>query len=197
MNIGNDQQRAVFYDEAFWDDEKAMILPKAISGYTGHRWPNNLHEPSKMSYVEGVVDKVWLASATELNNMDVNDEYTNPNDEASATVFEYFKNYTEHKNPLTNSYNKTIGEALKTIRTTFVSNNSKAMNYSIPLYKYQSTEINEDIHDLNNSIDFYWTRSPMSYYYNRVRYVDSSGSFNSFVSNYSHLGVRPCITLKY
>lgn len=176
-----------FYDEAFNYIEKAMIEPKSIAGFTGFRWPTNMHETSAKTYVEGTIDKVWLPSATELNIMNAEDYYTNPSDESSSTVFEYFKDKTD----------ATLNEALKANRTLFVANNSKAMNYSIPVYKYQSTEINDDIHTTLNSGDYYWTRSPMSNYFSGVRYVSSSGTFNNSDTYNSYVGVRPCIILKY
>lgn len=174
-----------------------MIVPKAIAGYTGFRWPTQTSVASQKTYVEGAVDKVWLPSTTELNIMAVEDNYTNPSDEASSTAFEYFKNYTHYKDPLTNTTNTTIANALKTERTDFVRENSFAMNYSIPLYQYNSTAINDDISTSLNSTNYYWTRSPRSYYCHNVRYVGSSGSFDSTGTNDSNIGVRPCIILKY
>lgn len=176
-----------FYDEAFSNDEKAIIIPKAIAGYTGHRWPNNNNrDPQKMSYIEGSVDKIWVPSAAELNNIESGDEYTNPSDASCSTVFEYFKGKT----------GVTLQNALKTTRTE-LAENSFAMNYSIPVYKYQSTEINIDINATTNSTDHYWTRSPMSYYYSNVRYVTRSGSFSNDGTNTSYFGVCPCVLLKY
>lgn len=176
-----------FFDEAFTNEEKTNIVPKTIPGYIGFRWPTGTHEPANMTYVEGAMDKVWLPSATELNIMSNNEEYTNPSDEASSTVFEYFKGNT----------GVALQNALKAERTKFVKDNSKAMNFSIPVYKYQSEEINEDIHTTMNSLDYYWTRSPMPYYCNNVRYVIDSGIFKNHNSDNSHIGVRPCIILKY
>lgn len=186
-----------FYDEAFSDNEKSMIVPRVIAEYTGFRWPANTHEPSEKTYVEGGVDKVWLPSTTELNIMAVEDNYTNPNDEASSTVLEYFKNYAQYINPVSNINNTTLANSLKTVRTNFVKNNSKAMNYSIPVYQYQSTAINENIHITSNSLDHYWTRSSVSNYSSSVRTVNSSGSFTGTNTNDSTLGVRPCLILKY
>lgn len=187
-----------FYDEAFTDNEKAMIVPKIIAGYSGFRWPtHNTHEVSEKTYIEGTVDKIWLPSTTELNIMSVEDGYTNPSDEAGSTVFKYFKNYKQHTNPITNEVNTTLSNALKSTRTSFVANNSKAMNYSIPVYQYNSTAINTEINEKSNSSDYYWTRSPMSSYYASVRYVGSTGLFSNNPTSYSNVGVRPCLILKY
>lgn len=177
-----------FYDEAFTDDEKAMIAPKNIAGYTGVRWPTNVHGATNMTYVEGAIDNVWLPSTTELNLMGNKDDFTTPSDEASATVFEYFKGKTSTD----------LQNALKTTRTDFVKANTFAMNYSIPIYQYNSVAINSNIHKTANSSDTYWTRSPMSFYYDQVRCVDGSGNFNEYhTTDNSFLGVRPCIILKY
>lgn len=186
-----------FYDEAFTDEQKSMILPKVIPGYIGHRWPNNSNDPTKMSYIEGTIDKVWLPSATELNSMSVNDEHTNPSDDAGAKVFEYFKNYGKYNNHFMDKLNSSLSEALKTKRSEFVKVDSKSMNYSIPVYKYQSTDINNEISTTANSADWYWTRSPMSINYGNVRYVTSSGSFSDYRTYRSYGGVRPCVILKY
>lgn len=177
-----------FYDEAFTDDEKALIVPKEIAGYTGIRWPTNVHGVTDMTYVEGAVDKVWLPSTTELNIMGKEDNSTVPSDEASSTVFEFFKDKT----------GTDLQNALKTSRTYFVNMNSFAMNYSIPIYQYNSTAINTDIHSTANSSDTYWTRSPMSYYYDQVRCVNNTGTFGEYhTTDNSYLGVRPCVILKY
>lgn len=177
-----------FYDEAFTDDEKAMIVPKKIAGYIGYRWPADTNEPSKMSNIDGDLDKVWLPSVTELNVMASDYNFINASDEAGSTVFQYFRDKTD----------VALHEALKATRTEFVINNSKAMNYSIPVYKYQSTEINEDIHTSLNSLDYYWTRSPLSNSYSFICYVHDSGLFAyDYGSNGSNIGVRPCIILKY
>lgn len=176
-----------FYDEAFSDAEKSMIVPKTIAGYTGSRWPNNSHEISEKTYVEGVVDKVWLPSVTELNMMAAEDDNTNPSDEVGSTVFEYFEGKTGTE----------LQTAIRTTRTPFLSTNSKAMNYSIPVYKFNSTEINEDIHTTNNSDDYYWTRSPKSNSYSNVRYMPITGSLEYWNTGQSSVGVRPCVILKY
>lgn len=176
-----------FYDEAFNDEEKAMIMPKEIAGYTGFRWPNNAHSPSLKTYIESALDKIWLPSTTELNIMATADGYTNPSDEASSTVFQYFKGKS----------GIVLQISLKAERTAFVKANSKAMNYSIPVYKYQSTEINEDIHMTSNSADVYWTRSPVSDNYTVVHRVVSSGEFYGSSTDNSTYGVRPCLILKY
>lgn len=175
-----------FYDEAFSNDEKAMIVPKVIAGYTGHRWPNNLNNPQKMSYVESVVDKVWIPSAAELNNIEFGDTYTNPSDAAGSTVFEYCRGKT----------GSTLYNALKTIRTE-LAKNSFAMNYSIPVYLRDSTTVNTDIHATNNSTDHYWTRSARADYYANIRYVPNTGMFSNLSTYASDIGVRPCVILKY
>lgn len=175
-----------FYDEAFSHDEKAMIVPKTIAGYTGYRWPNNSNDPQKMSYIEGAVDKVWLPSVAELNNIESGDEYTSPSDATNSTVFEYFKG----------KKGTTLKNALKTTRTE-LAKNSFAMNYSIPVYLHNSTTANTNIHATKNSTDQYWTRSPVSAYYTDVRRVNNSGSFNLTNTLYSYIGVRPCVILKY
>lgn len=41
----------------------------------------------------------------------------------------------------------------------------------------------------------YWTSSPVSYYYNVVRSVTSSGSFSSYDTGNSNLGVRPVLKI--
>lgn len=176
-----------FYDEAFSESEKSMIVPKEISGYIGFRWPTSTYEASKKTFVEGVVDKVWLPSTSELNIMGAENNEANASDEAASKVFAYFKGMT----------GASLQNALRATRTPLIVANSKAMNYSIPLYQYQSTEINTDIHDKNNSTDYYWTRSAMSKYSKRVLLVHSSGSFGTYDNFGSDVGVRPCIILKY
>lgn len=185
-----------FFDEAFSYEEKSMIVPKQIPGYTGHRWPDNAHDIATKSYAEGAVDKVWLPSATELNimngqdwNSEANDAWTNPSDESGSTVFEYFKNYQDYGF-------SSITEAVKTTRTNFAKN-SFAMNYSIPIYKKGVTDVNTDIHSTNNSTDNYWTRSPMSSWYTSARTVYNSGLFFAHYTTHSYIGVRPCVILKY
>lgn len=176
-----------FFDEAFTKDEKAMIMPKVISGYIGWRWPSKEKDPTGNQYVEGSVDKVWLASAAELNIMSVDEAYPNSSDEASTTVFKYFKDKS----------GVALENALKSVRSPFVVNNTKAMNYSIPLYEYQSTKIIENIHEELNSLDYYWTRSPVSNIYTRISSVNNLGKFRDDSTSSSRLGVRPCIILKY
>lgn len=161
-------------------------MPKSIAGYIGHRWPNINSNPTKMSYVEGAIDKVWLPSAAELNNIEVGDPHTNPSDAAGSSVFEYFKGKT----------GAALQNALKTTRTELAMN-SFTMNYSIPLYLRNSTSVNTDIHATTNSSDHYWTRSPMSYNQNHVRFVSNLGAFNPYNTNNSSIGVRPCVILKY
>lgn len=192
-----------FLAEAFDNSEKSMIVPKVIAGYIGHRWPDNDNDSSTKSCVEGAVDKVWLPSVTELNvtngqdwNNQQNDAWTNPSDEAGSTVFEYFKNYNQYKNPYTNRDNTSVADAVKATRTNFAKN-SFAMNYSIPVYKKGTTEVNTDINATLNSSDHYWTRSPSSSWYNRSRIVGSSGSFGFTTHLSSNFGVRPCIIIKY
>lgn len=180
-----------FYDEAFTEDEKSMIAPKEIAGYTGFRWPAKTHEISAKTYVEGVVDKVWLPSATELNIMETGDYFTNPSDASSSTVFKYFKNYHDY------NFNN-IAEAIMATRTPFTENNSKAMNYSIPVYQFQSAAINDDIHETLNSSDFYWTRSPRTYSYGTVLRVDNMGTFSDILhTDGAPVGIRPCVILQY
>lgn len=41
----------------------------------------------------------------------------------------------------------------------------------------------------------YWTSSPMSNYYSYVRCVYSSGSFDFWYTNVSHIGVRPVLKI--
>lgn len=185
-----------FIDEAFNNIEKTMIVPKTIAGYTGHRWPDNEFDVATKSYVEGALDKVWLPSATELNiangvdwNGDIDDAWTNPSDETGSKVFEYFNNYQNY------GYSS-VAEAVKAVRTPFAKN-SFAMNYSIPVYLKGTTEINTDIHATSNSTDHYWTRSPSSFWFFSMRTVYSTGSFHSWRSYYSYVGVRPCVILKY
>lgn len=185
-----------FIDEAFSDDEQSQIVPKSIAGYTGYRWPDDSFDISTKSYVNGALDKVWLASVTELNvengqdwNGDINDAWTNPSDETGSVVFEYFKNYRDY------GFNN-VAEAVKAERTVFAKN-SYASNFSIPVYKYQSTEINTDIHATNNSSNHYVTRSPSSPWYDGVRIILNSGRFSHTNTPNSNLGVRPCIILKY
>lgn len=185
-----------FLDEAFNETEKSMIVPKQIAGYTGHRWPDNALDIATKSYVEGAVDKVWLASATELNvmngqdwNNQSNDTWTNPSDEAGSTIFQYFQNYDKYGF-------SSLSQAVKATRTPFAKN-SFAMNYSIPVYKKGTTEVNTDIHTTANSTDHYWTRSSSSYWFNYVRTVLSSGLFNYDTTFNSAFGVRPCVILKY
>lgn len=197
-----------FYDEAFSDYQKSLIVPKVIAGYTGHRWPDSALDIAAKGYVEGAYDKVWLASATELNimngrdwNNQGNDAWTNPSDESSSSVFQYFMNYSEYINPVTNKKNNSVSEAIRTIRTKFAER-SFAANYSIPMYNQLNEgetdlSINTDIHAENNSSDHYWTRSPSSPGSSGVRTVLSSGLFTATISNTSHVGVRPCIILKY
>lgn len=199
-NIGSNYKRSIknaeyknrpatrgFYDEAFNDNERAMIEPKVIGGYVGHKWPTESSDNTFASYVGGAIDKIWIPSATELNIMNADSNYTNSSDVSGSTVFKYFQTKTD----------KNLEDALKTKRTPFVENNSKAMSYSIPVYKYQSVDINEDIHDKSNSTNNYWTRSPMSSDCRKIRIVKSQGRFDSDITINSIYGVRPCIILKY
>lgn len=140
-----------------------------------------------MSYIEGVTDKVWIASGIEINAFDSNLEYVNSSDDASNKVFEYFGNKS----------GAALQNALKTVRSPFLLNNSKAMNYSIPVYKYQSTEINEDIHVRMNSMDYYWIRSVLSNSCVNVYRMTNTGIFDYTASYISDVGVRPCVTIKY
>lgn len=200
--IANDEYRnrpatRGFYDEAFSAEEKALIMPKNIPGYTGYRWTNNYNATSERVNVGGAVDKVWLPSATELNIMATNDSYINPSDGSSATVFEYFKSYNQYQNPVSGKINSSLADALKSKRTDFVASDSKAMSYSIPVYEYQSTVVNDDINAKSNSTDIYWTRSPRSSDYKSMYTVDNFGLFDVFNTNGSRYGVRPCIILKY
>lgn len=133
------------------------------------------------------MDKIWLPSTTELNIMSAEDNYTIPSDETSSTVFKFFNGKSGEE----------LQNALKAVRTPFVANNSKAMNYSIPLYQYQSTAVNIDINEKSNSLDYYWTRSAMSDNYANMRSVNYSGTFGSNYTDYSAFGVRPCMILKY
>lgn len=190
-----------FFDEAFNYNEKSMIVPKVIAGYTGHRWPDNQYSIADKSYIEGVTDKVWLASTTELNNMNGqdwngnNDYWTNPSDEASSTVFEYFKNYSKYKNPVTNNRNTSVAEALITTRTKLAMD-GMAGNYSIPVYEKGTVTPNEAISKKTNTSNIYWTRTPSSPWYVNVRVI-YTGRFHAFPTDYSYLGARPCIILKY
>lgn len=196
-----------FFDEAFDETEKAKIIPKTIAGYTGNRWPDNAYNTDNKTYIEGVVDKVWLPSATELNvaqgkdwNSEENSSWTNPSDEAGSTVFEYFKNYQNYTNPISNDQTKmnaSVTQSLKTVRTEFAKN-AYIGNYSIPVYMYRdSTQINTDISDSINSSDNYWTRSPSAYQYTVVQVIYSTGQFYSGRTHLSHIGVRPCVILGY
>lgn len=206
--ITNDEYKARpvtrgFLDEAFSYEEKSMIVPKPIAGYTGHRWPDNAHDIATKSYIEGTVDKVWLPSATELNvekgqdwNSLPDDAWTNPSDDASSTVFEYFKNFLNYTNPVTKTKNTSVAAAIKTQRTT-LAKNGMVGNYSIPVYDKGTTTPKTEISVTANTSDHYWTRSPRSSYYTSVRGVTSSGSFDSWGTNRSHVGVRPCVMLKY
>lgn len=182
-----------FYNEAFNDSEKSLIVPKVISGYIGHRWPDNVHNASLKSYVEGPVDKVWLPSATELNVMNgkdangqMDDKWTSASDMAGSTVFEYYKNLEGDE----------LANALIATRTKFAEN-SFAMNYSIPVYKKGTTAVNTEIHATRNSTDQYWTRSSMSYWFTDARLINNLGLFAQVSSCVSDTGVRPCIILKY
>lgn len=183
-----------FYDEAFTDGEKAMIVPKIIEGYIGHRWPDNAHDVSTKSYVEGALDKVWLPSATELNIMagkdwqGLDDSWANPSDEASSTVFEYFKNKSGDE----------LKNALKATRTE-LAKDGKAGNYSIPVYDKGSANVKTAISNQAeiNSSDHYWTRSPSSTWYYGVRTVNSSGAFHYNYTHGSDSSVRPCVIIKY
>lgn len=191
-----------FLDEAFYDMEKSMIVPKQIAGYIGHRWPDSENDPDSKhniatkSYVEGALDKVWLPSVTELNimngedwNNQSDDSWTNPSDEAGSTVFQYFKNYKE--------YNfATIADAVKAERTT-LAKNGMIGNFSIPVYDKGTTTQKTEISTSANTSDEYWTRSPGAYWCHAVRIVQSSGEFGICRTRFSHLGVRPCIILKY
>lgn len=208
--IGNDEYKARpacrgFYDEAFNSGEKELIVPKVIGGYVGARWPESKHSVSYKSYIEGALDKVWLPSVTELNvangtdwTLNTDDAWTSSSDKSSATVFEYFKNYSQYKNPLKtgDGNNQSVAEAIDTKRTDFAKN-SYAANFSIPLYKYQTTEINVDINSSRNSCDHYWTRSPISYWSSDIRIIKNGGLFSPGTSHDSYYGVRPCIILKY
>lgn len=192
-----------FFDEAFDDKQKSMIAPKEIAGYTGHRWPDSKHDISTKSYVEGSADKVWLPSATELNvangvdwNSSRDDSWTNPSDEASSTVFEYFKNYNQYKNPYSDRINTSLSDALIAKRTSIAANGMIG-NYSIPVYDKGTTTAKTEISISENTSEHYWTRSPMSYWYTGVRIVHSSGEFSADGTCYSYVGVRPCINLKY
>lgn len=194
-----------FLDEAFNDEQKSMIVPKQISGYIGHRWPDNAHDISTKSYVEGAVDKVWLPSATELNvingidwNGYDNDKWTNSSDDTGSTVFEYFKNYSNYTNPVTNTKNSSLTDAVKTVRTS-LAKNGMVGNYSIPVYDKGTTNQKTAISTENNinTSDHYWTRSPASPWYTNMRVMLSTGRFSYGATDNSNCGVRPCIILKY
>lgn len=185
-----------FHDEAFNETERSMIVPKQIAGYIGHRWPDNENDIATKSYIEGAIDKVWLPSATELNvmngqdwNNQSNDAWTNPSDETGSAVFKYFKDYEKYGF-------SSLAQAVKATRTPF-ARNSFAMNYSIPVYKKGTTEVNTDIHTTANSNDHYWTRSPSSTWFSHARFVYSSGLFHAHSTYDSYIGVRPCVILKY
>lgn len=192
-----------FYDEAFSNEQKSMIIPKAIGGYTGNRWPDSTQEISKKSYIEGALDKVWIASATELNIMNgydwennLNDAWTNPSDEANSTVFEYFKSWNQYSNPYDRSRkNISLEDSLKAHRTAFALED-RAGNYSIPVYNKGTTIENENI-GTGNTSDNYWTRSPVSSWYTHIRIVGIEGVFPASPTYDSQIGARPCIILKY
>lgn len=194
-----------FYDEAFNDEEKSMIVPRVIGASIAHRWPDSANDVSTNSNIEGIIDKVWLPSATELNIMNgqdwngsENDAWTIPSDNSTSTVFKYFKNYNQFINPFKTyaTNNVSLAEALYSKRTEFAKNSFSA-NYSIPVYLLESNGINKDIDAVRNASDNYWTRSPSSYWFNYMRIVNGMGKFDAGRSSTSYIGVRPCIMLKY
>lgn len=195
-----------FYDEAFNNEEKSVLVPKSIAGNFCHRWPNSSHNIATKQYVEGVVDKVWLPSVTELNIMEgldwnnEKDEWTSPSDEAGATVFEYYKNFAQYLNPYDrNRVNTSLFDAMVGKRTE-IAKNGACGNYSIPVYLKGSTDENTAIstNSSANTSDRYWTRSPMSPWFFDIRVVEAgTGKFVSFATRYASVGVRPCVILKY
>lgn len=168
-----------------------MIVPKVIAGYIGHRWPRG-NDVATKSYVDGVVDKIWLPSVTELNveqgedwNSLENDDWTNTNDKIGSSTFEYFKRFKGSE----------LSKVLTSERTV-LAGNGKAGNYSIPVYKKGSTEPIENISE-NNISTYYWTRSIPSYWHEHVRVIRPNGLFSQLQSINSTVGIRPCVTLKY
>lgn len=184
-----------FYDEAFNWDEKSLIVPKVISGYTGFRWPSNNDTVSNMSYVEGAVDKVWIASAIELG---ATGNVANSSDAASACTYEYFKNYEKYLNPFTGEYNKSLMESRCGMRSPLLSSTSTlAGNYSVPMYLRGTTDINTDISPENHKLNYYWTRTPMSRWHFRMQVVSNTGGFDANMTGSAGIGARPCLILKY
>lgn len=185
-----------FYDEAFNEEEKAMLVPRCIPGSVAFRWPTNANNIEAKTYIDGTIDKVWIPSAVELGA--VSDEYVNSSDNASATTFEYFKNYGLYNNAYDGIKNVSLFHARIAKGTDLlISSNSKVGNFSIPIYKRGSTEINDDIHESKNSSSNYWTRSALSGWFREMRVVIGAGSLNAYATTSSDLGVRPCIILKY
>lgn len=193
-----------FLDEAFTQEEQERIVPRVIPGQECHEWPSNANNIDDKITSPTTVDKIWIPSASELNikeGKDWNDNALNGegnNWSAGSDIsgaFAFFKQY------------QTVDSLTAAIRATGTAfdRNPKVSNFSIPL-DVDNSNIGTSNTQVNNSYkDYwgdagtrhYWLRTPSSYWFHRIGFVQTTGTFYYGVTNSSHIGARPAMVLSY